>query len=137
MNLSPLALPCSRIFLMQGGVYCLPCGGWALGFLPTYLVFVPSSIENISQRELNRQPLHLEMGASPLSPGSLGSSNLNSKHLSKVVDSTFNIWRVHDGVVYNKLCRVPSVCNNSFGNPGRSLHCQVENHVQRKKIYFF
>ena len=35
VNLSPLVLLCSRIFLMQGGVYCLPCGGWALGFLPT------------------------------------------------------------------------------------------------------
>ena len=31
MNLSPLALPCSRISLVQGGVYCLACGGWALG----------------------------------------------------------------------------------------------------------
>jgi hypothetical protein len=30
MNLSPLALPSSRISLVQGGVNCLPCGGWAL-----------------------------------------------------------------------------------------------------------
>ena len=37
-NLSLLALPCPRILLVQGGVYCLPCGGWvAHGFLPTYL----------------------------------------------------------------------------------------------------
>ena len=28
--LSLLVLPCSRILLVQGGVYCLPCGGWAL-----------------------------------------------------------------------------------------------------------
>ena len=28
VNLSLLALPCSRIFLMQGGVYYLPWGGW-------------------------------------------------------------------------------------------------------------
>ena len=25
-----LFLPCSRISLVQGGVYCVPCGGWAL-----------------------------------------------------------------------------------------------------------
>jgi hypothetical protein len=30
VNLSMLALPSSRIPLMQGGVYCLPCGGWVL-----------------------------------------------------------------------------------------------------------
>ena len=33
VNLSMLALPCSRILLVQDGVYCLPCGGWDLGFL--------------------------------------------------------------------------------------------------------
>jgi hypothetical protein len=32
VNLSMLALPYSRIPLMHGGVYCLPYGGWALGF---------------------------------------------------------------------------------------------------------
>ena len=30
MNLSPLALSCSRIPLVHGGVYYLPCGGGAL-----------------------------------------------------------------------------------------------------------
>jgi hypothetical protein len=30
VNLSPLALHCSRITLIQGGVDCLPYGGWAL-----------------------------------------------------------------------------------------------------------
>ena len=30
VNLSLLALPCSRIPLMQGGVHYLPCGGWTL-----------------------------------------------------------------------------------------------------------
>jgi hypothetical protein len=31
VNLSPLAvISCSRIYLVQGGVYYLPCGGWAL-----------------------------------------------------------------------------------------------------------
>ena len=36
VNLSPLALPCSIVLSMQGGVYCLPCGGGgALAFLPT------------------------------------------------------------------------------------------------------
>ena len=39
VNLSLLALLCFRILLMQGGVYYLPCRGWALGFLPTYLVY--------------------------------------------------------------------------------------------------
>ena len=29
VNLSPLVLPCSRITLVQGGVYCLHCGEWA------------------------------------------------------------------------------------------------------------
>ena len=38
VNLSPLALSCSKIPLVQGGVYYLPCGGWALGFLLAYLV---------------------------------------------------------------------------------------------------
>ena len=28
-----LGLSKSRILLVQGGGYCLPCGGWALGFL--------------------------------------------------------------------------------------------------------
>ena len=28
-NSSPLALPCSRIPLVHGEVYCLPCDGWA------------------------------------------------------------------------------------------------------------
>ena len=32
VNLTPLALPCSRIPLVQGGVYCIPCDGWAFGF---------------------------------------------------------------------------------------------------------
>ena len=35
VNMSPLALPCWRTLLVQGGVYCMPCGGWALAFLPT------------------------------------------------------------------------------------------------------
>jgi hypothetical protein len=30
VNLSPLALPYSRIPLVQGGVYYLPCGGWVM-----------------------------------------------------------------------------------------------------------
>ena len=30
VNLSMLALPCSRIPLVKGGVYYVPCGGWAL-----------------------------------------------------------------------------------------------------------
>jgi hypothetical protein len=50
------------------------CGGWALGFLCTYLGFLLSSKEKISQRESNRQPLHSELGASPLLPGGLWSS---------------------------------------------------------------
>lgn len=33
MNLSPLALSCSRIPLVQVGVQCLLCGGWALVLL--------------------------------------------------------------------------------------------------------
>ena len=43
VNLSRLALPCSRILLVQGGIYCLPCNGWACSWLPTYLVifFIP------------------------------------------------------------------------------------------------
>ena len=36
-----------------------------------------SSLEKISQRELNHQPLHLKMGTSPLSLGSLGPSRIN------------------------------------------------------------
>jgi hypothetical protein len=47
VNLSPLALPCSKNLLVQDGVQCLPCGEWALGFLPTQLVFIPSSREKI------------------------------------------------------------------------------------------
>ena len=30
VNLSPLILLCSRIPLVDGGVYCPPCGGWVL-----------------------------------------------------------------------------------------------------------
>ena len=46
---------------MQSGVYSLPCDGWALGYLPTYLVlfcFVffgfGSSSEKTSQRDYGR-----------------------------------------------------------------------------------
>ena len=46
INLSPLALPCSRNLLVHGGVYCLPYDGWIFAFLHTYLVF-PSSREKI------------------------------------------------------------------------------------------
>ena len=28
MNLNPLVMPCLRVPLVHGGVYCLPCGGW-------------------------------------------------------------------------------------------------------------
>jgi hypothetical protein len=38
VTLSVLVLPCARILLVQGGVYCLPCG-WALGVLPTRYFF--------------------------------------------------------------------------------------------------
>jgi hypothetical protein len=37
VNLNSLALPCSRILLVWGGVYCRLCGGWC-SWLPTYLV---------------------------------------------------------------------------------------------------
>ena len=37
-NVNSLVLPCSRILLVQGEVYCLPCSGWALGFVHTQLV---------------------------------------------------------------------------------------------------
>ena len=42
MNLSPLALPCSRMLWVHGGFYDLPCSGRALGCLPTELVFFSS-----------------------------------------------------------------------------------------------
>ena len=49
---------------------------WVASWLPTYLpsFFLPSSREKILQRESKHQPLHSEMGTSPLSPGSLQSS---------------------------------------------------------------
>jgi hypothetical protein len=82
-NSSPLALACSRILLVEGGVYCIPRSRQPLGFLPTYLPIYNihnlnlinlSSKERISQRKANRQPLHSEMHTSPLAPSSLGSS---------------------------------------------------------------
>ena len=36
VNLIMLALSCSRIPLVQGGAYYLPCSGWALAYLGTY-----------------------------------------------------------------------------------------------------
>jgi hypothetical protein len=73
MNLSLLAPPYSRILLLQGALYCLPCGGCALGFLLTQLILLSSSKEEISK--LNRTVNHFirKMGTSPLSTGSLGS----------------------------------------------------------------
>ena len=41
MNLNLLVLPFSRIFLVRGGGYCPPCGEGALGFLLTWLGFLP------------------------------------------------------------------------------------------------
>ena len=59
----------------------LPPLQWVGSWLPTYLArffflfsFLWSSREKLSQWESNRQPLHLEMDTSPLSPGNLGSS---------------------------------------------------------------
>ena len=65
MNLSPLALSCSRILLVQGGVYCLPCNGGLLAYLASFSL---SSAKKISQQQMNHQPLRLEMGTSPLLP---------------------------------------------------------------------
>ena len=77
MNLSPLALSCSRTFLMQGGVYCLSWGGWALHFT-SYLasLIFPSSREKITHRESSCQSLHSEKGTPPLSPGSGGTNGV-------------------------------------------------------------
>ena len=70
VNLSMLVLPCS--LLVQDGGYCLPLR-WVDSWLPTYLSsFFPSNRDKILQRKSNRQPLHLQMGTSPLSYGSLG-----------------------------------------------------------------
>jgi hypothetical protein len=75
MNLSPLALLCSRILLVRDGVYCLPYNGWTLGDLPTKLVCPPCQVERrFHNWKSNRQPLHLKLDTSPLSSGSLGSS---------------------------------------------------------------
>ena len=52
----------------------LPTLRWLGSWLPTYLIFLGSSREKISRQQSNRQPFHLKMGTSPLSPGSLGSS---------------------------------------------------------------
>jgi hypothetical protein len=51
--------------LMQGGVYYLSWHGVG---------------EKISQQESNRQSLLLKVGTSPLSPGSLGSSLIDTHH---------------------------------------------------------
>ena len=62
---------------MVGFIAYLAVGGL---LVPTYLVsfFFQLGREKIPQRELNCQPLYLEMGTSPLSPGSLGSSHASS-----------------------------------------------------------
>ena len=64
----------------------LPTLRWVGSWLPTYLVsfFFQLGREKISQRELNCQPLHLEMGTSPLSPGSLGSSHASSFRIGSI-----------------------------------------------------
>ena len=74
-----LAIPCSRILLVQGGVYCLPCGGHALGFLPTYLTSFPRrQVLSIVGIELPTTsfgkwvPLHYH----PVIPGHLGPTRL-------------------------------------------------------------
>ena len=64
-----------------GELYCLPCGGWTL-WLPACLAsFFSSSKEKIPHQESNRQPLHLKMGTTSLSPRSLGSSRANDLQL--------------------------------------------------------
>jgi hypothetical protein len=59
----------------------LPTLQWVGSWLPTYLAsFSPSCQEKrrIMQWEVNRQPLHSEMGTSPLYPSSLGLSWTNA-----------------------------------------------------------
>ena len=114
--MSIFVLSCSRILLVQGEVYCLPCGGWTFGYLPTYLPsFFPSSREKISQRKSNRQPLHSELDTSPLSPGSSWSSRttivfkiecrvainvwkrspISFQHVSSLLYFLFDLHRMH------------------------------------------
>jgi hypothetical protein len=75
VNLSLLVPTLFKNPLGAWWVYCLPCsvGGLLASYLLSYFLF-PSRWEKISQRQSNRQPLHSEMGTSPLSPSSLGSS---------------------------------------------------------------
>ena len=79
----------------------LPTLRWVGSWLPTYLAgFVLSSREKILERESNRQPLHLRMGTSPLSPRSLGSSKITyltimkdiGWHLIGNIETYSNTW---------------------------------------------
>ena len=55
-------------------LYMLVMGSWSVMGGSTLASLFPSSREKISQQKSNQQPLHSEMGTSPLSPGSSGSS---------------------------------------------------------------
>ena len=76
---------------LDAGWGLLPTLRWVGSWLLTYeACFFPSSRGKISQQESNRQPLHLEMGTSPLSPGNLGSSwTIHAGHVHSVVDKRF------------------------------------------------
>ena len=56
----------------------LVVGGLLVPAYPTTVVFFPSSTEKISSQESNHQSLHLKIGTSPGSPGSLGSSKTST-----------------------------------------------------------
>ena len=130
MNLSSLAPPCSRIFLVQGGANCLPCSEWLLrGLLASYLPswFFPSSRWKIPQWEWNWQPLHSEMGTSPLSPSSLGSfwtllrqvihsdAFLNINQFFFVVYEDFRqCWVFKQKIVLHKVWRICNQGNYRF-----------------------
>jgi hypothetical protein len=81
---APADLPCSRVLLVQGNVYCLPCSAY---------IYIYIERERERERERVHHPLDSKMGTSPLSPGSVRSSKTFTK---TTLCCTFFKLKVHE-----------------------------------------
>ena len=112
VNLSTLALPCSRILFVcdvEITAYIAVVGSW----LPTPPL--PTSREKISQPESSCQPFHSKMGTSPLSPGSLNSSWTNATSLTLLHYVYLNTY-FHRFPLYPSIESMgPTLCYRAIG----------------------
>ena len=112
--------------------YLVVCG-LLVCYLPTYLpiyiynfYFPSSSREKISQRESNRQPLHLEMGTSPLSLGSLGSFRTFSCQCCYKVDACYT-HTLLSTLTFHRIWKQAIISVRWFANPNHARSHLLHN----------